>query len=301
MNSYLQMSYTVLGKSRVAMSAREILDAAYRLQLVPGHLFGKTQYKTLHARLSEDILRNRDGSVFTRTAPGRFALRSQMKGVRSTKAEYVAPQRQYQLKHFYVLCAEKRDIELVVNGCEGLFRFSSIENYFKKQVLFRHAEQSVKLVNLKILVIIRSDDSFLTLETNDNVGSGGGRSLGLLGYVKGDDADLFSADALGIDTAARRTIREQSTAPVEVIDMLSCLSDTDTLHCIFISNYDNKAEYVTLLKVFECFNPDEFICHISPSRYPRWTRVPAEVNDISSFEPVSQRIVLSDWPKTTLY
>jgi hypothetical protein len=42
---------------------------------VPPELYGKTQHKTLQARLSEDILRLRDRSAFFRTKPGYFFLR----------------------------------------------------------------------------------------------------------------------------------------------------------------------------------------------------------------------------------
>lgn len=56
------------------MTAKAILDAAYRAGIVPQHLFGKTQHKTLHARLSEDILLHRSSSVFFRTEPGYFFL-----------------------------------------------------------------------------------------------------------------------------------------------------------------------------------------------------------------------------------
>ena len=84
MNSYLQIAQSVLQKSRQPLSAREILDAAYRLQLVPEHLFGKTQYKTLQARLSEDLLRNRKRTIFARTGPGRFVLREQLSKKKQT-------------------------------------------------------------------------------------------------------------------------------------------------------------------------------------------------------------------------
>jgi hypothetical protein len=51
-----------------------MLDAAYRADIVPPHLHGKTQHKTLQARLSEDILKNKRNSVFYRTEPGYFFL-----------------------------------------------------------------------------------------------------------------------------------------------------------------------------------------------------------------------------------
>ncbi|MEI5680655.1 MULTISPECIES: hypothetical protein [unclassified Mesorhizobium] len=56
------------------MSARAIISAAYRAGIVPEHLYGKTQYKTLQARLSEEILYNRRNTLFFRTEPGVFFL-----------------------------------------------------------------------------------------------------------------------------------------------------------------------------------------------------------------------------------
>ena len=56
------------------MTAKGILDAAYKAGVVPHHLYGKTQEKTLQARLSEDILYHHNSSAFFRTEPGYFFL-----------------------------------------------------------------------------------------------------------------------------------------------------------------------------------------------------------------------------------
>jgi hypothetical protein len=56
------------------LSALEILRIAYREGIAPDHIQGRTQHKTLQARLSEDILRYRDGSKFYRPSPGKFFL-----------------------------------------------------------------------------------------------------------------------------------------------------------------------------------------------------------------------------------
>lgn len=55
------------------MTPAGILDAAYGAAIVPKHLFGRTQVKTLQARLSEDVLRS-PHSAFFRTEPGYFFL-----------------------------------------------------------------------------------------------------------------------------------------------------------------------------------------------------------------------------------
>jgi hypothetical protein len=56
------------------MTARGILEIAYKTGVVPAHLYGKTQEKTLQARLSEDILHWHHKSAFFRTEPGYFFL-----------------------------------------------------------------------------------------------------------------------------------------------------------------------------------------------------------------------------------
>jgi hypothetical protein len=74
-DAYLEIAATVLRAERRPLSPRAILTAAYRRGMVPPHLHGKTQHKTLQARVSEDIIARREQSAFFRTAPGRFFLR----------------------------------------------------------------------------------------------------------------------------------------------------------------------------------------------------------------------------------
>ena len=75
MSTYLTIAELVLKKAKRPLSARSILKKAYDAGLVPDQLYGKTQDKTLQARLSEDILHRRDHSPFFRTRPGTFFLR----------------------------------------------------------------------------------------------------------------------------------------------------------------------------------------------------------------------------------
>lgn len=75
MDTYLDIAERVLRQERRPLSALQILRAAYAAGLAPPYLKGRTQQKTMGARLSEDILHYREGSRFYRTAPGRFLLR----------------------------------------------------------------------------------------------------------------------------------------------------------------------------------------------------------------------------------
>lgn len=78
MSAYLVIAEEVLRRVRRPLTALQILRAAYEAGIAPPHLRGRTQGKTMGARLSEDILRCREESRFYRTAPGRFLLRELM-------------------------------------------------------------------------------------------------------------------------------------------------------------------------------------------------------------------------------
>lgn len=56
------------------MTAREILEWAYAADLMPVSLHGRTQHKTLHARISVDIRTRGESSLFYRAARGVFFL-----------------------------------------------------------------------------------------------------------------------------------------------------------------------------------------------------------------------------------
>jgi hypothetical protein len=76
LDAYLDIAEKVLRLERRPLSSRAMIGAAYRRDLVPPHLHGQTQHKTLGARISEDILALRERSLFFRAAPGRYFLRS---------------------------------------------------------------------------------------------------------------------------------------------------------------------------------------------------------------------------------
>lgn len=75
MNNYLKIADSVLAEVRRPMSARAIMKKGFSLGIIPSQLHGRTQHKTLQARLSEDILYRRTNSLFFRTRPGQFFLR----------------------------------------------------------------------------------------------------------------------------------------------------------------------------------------------------------------------------------
>ncbi len=291
MKSYLQIAQAVLQKSRQPLSAREILDAAYRFQLVPEHLFGKTQYKTLQARLSEDLLHNRKNTIFARTGPGRFVLRQQLNKAVRENVEYVAPLRAYQLKKFDVICAAQEDVDAMWTCSTSYAPFSGLAQAFTRQLPLLEVENERSIVHIRLFVTIKCLGKFLSLNSNLKESELSGRALGFSGYLKGMDADLFSVNPFGFDEASRRTLAEQTTLPKEDLHSLTSLIADQSLQCIRGLDQHKAGEAVVLLTSYECTEPDKLISHIPTHRSPRWIKVPAEINNLDSLEPVSRVVV----------
>ena len=231
MNAYLKLAKAVLSKSSQPLSAAEIMDAAYRLQLVPDHLYGRTQHKTLHARLSEDLLYNRDDTTFARAAPGKFVLREKLGAAKALRTEYIAPLRSYQLRKFDVLCAYKSQVVGAWRNDRDHVPLISVLEAFNRQLPLSQAERSPELAHLRIMVCIRNDDQVLTVNSLGDPSFGPGRSFGFLGYLKASDIDLFSQRGFGLNEASFRTLREQIGLSELELAKLSIPSTSKSLTC----------------------------------------------------------------------
>ena len=103
-DSYLDLAESVLKLAMRPMTPQEILHRAYVGGLVPRHLHGKTQHKTLTARLSIDILKFKERSKFFRPWPGRFFLSEFIQDEtlpREFRTPIVAQRRSRQLRKDY--------------------------------------------------------------------------------------------------------------------------------------------------------------------------------------------------------
>ncbi|MDA5193881.1 hypothetical protein [Govanella unica] len=170
-------------------------------------------------------------------------------------------------------------------------KFESIAHWFRREVPLRVAENDANLIYLRLFVMISSNNGLLTLTALDGSEFGSGRSIGLLGFIKGKDADLFSDEPYGINLAAKRTIAEQSNASIRQIHKLTSSKPSAAFHCISIADAPNRNSSVVVFVQYQCDSPDEFIDLFPSGRTPRWMRIPAEINDISTLEYISSRYV----------
>lgn len=134
-DAYLAIAEVVLKIERRPLSSVAILAAAYRHSIVPPHLHGGTQHKTVGAQISEDILDRREKSVFFRTEPGKFFLREFLTDM-TVPVEYRQP------------IATRRRVRELVRGPALAFSADDVR---------RLAPEGAKIEPDKIFDLLRND------------------------------------------------------------------------------------------------------------------------------------------------
>lgn len=107
-SSFLVMAEQVLEEIGHSMSARDIYNFASARGYIKSK--GRTPENTLRARLSEDLRRKDQGSIFIRTAANKFALRSWTK-TQDDIIEYKAPRFEKNYEDEYVVCLTQEQID----------------------------------------------------------------------------------------------------------------------------------------------------------------------------------------------
>jgi HB1, ASXL, restriction endonuclease HTH domain len=290
----------VLSRHSEPLTAKQILKHAKELKIVPTHLHGKTQHKTLQARLSEDILLRRWRSAFMRTEPGRFVLRNRVDSPfhqNNRIEEFPAPRRSDQLRQFNVLCFRSEHFnpndELQLVGQSKSFDFlRRCEAAYKKladvwkSVDYSFARIFVVLVRDKKMAVFNSDRSKSVADGNSSA-----KSIGLTGYVKEEDANLFASDAFGITEAVQRTVIEQfhMILPSNKLVDIAAISIRGILHSPKPLNENSLLVVASL----ECPLEFDLVRQLGSISAAEWLPVTDRRNDLSEFEVISQSVFSS--------
>lgn len=207
-NAYLYLAERILAQARRPMTPAEIIERAYLDNVVPDHLHGNTQHKTLQARLSEDVSRHVEGSKFFRTAPGRFFLKA-LKNDPSVpdihKTEWHAPPRRKELKRDRVLAVcwpeppnLRADLQLV--PFDKIYQSLERGRYVYEH--WRSLASSETYVPIHSFVVVHRDDEILSYRSGKFVPHSdplrGMRSIGFGGAVFASDVDLLYNSIFGI-------------------------------------------------------------------------------------------------------
>ncbi|MDH2355609.1 winged helix-turn-helix domain-containing protein [Bradyrhizobium sp. SSUT112] len=214
MDAYLDIASRVLREARRPLPPREILRRGLSAGIVPSSLYGKTQHKTLQARLSEDILFHRERSAFFRTQPGYFFLREFLTDP-AIPAEYrtpiVARRRRRELAYHHALAFDRSNAEALCK--EAVVAPSNVLTLLRRRH-YHYAssshEREVNDVLVWSFVLVLRDDLVLTYrhgryrEDRDNFLQK--RSLGFFCPVVHDDLTLFDQADHGIVSSGMRAL-----------------------------------------------------------------------------------------------
>jgi hypothetical protein len=207
-DAYLNVAEQVLLDSRRPLRPREIIDTAYAHQLLPWHLHGSTQHKTLHARMSEDVASNPALSRFFRTGPGVFFLQSFLEDPSiptNYKEPYFARPRRRELRRERILTLDGFNQEgsgvsdpfIGIKHLEGQFARGRYR-FIAPMELDRHPDG----IAVHSFVLVFHGNTVLSYRCGkffpDSAPLKGKRSIGLGGAVYASDPDMLFEDMFGI-------------------------------------------------------------------------------------------------------
>jgi predicted NUDIX family phosphoesterase len=186
MGVFLKAAYEVLRAAQVPLSAVEITLLAEKQKLLSSA--GKTPSQTMKSKLSTNILRQRDRSIFMRVDKGKFALREWEK----TYPEHIADRYQKALFDEKILVFPAQSLRRYIPGVglyAGEFDKAALLNECRPMQR-RLAEEDFSVVQLVSVFIIRHRDRYLTYKRTKRLPESrlhGVYSIGFGGHLNPSD------------------------------------------------------------------------------------------------------------------
>ena len=296
MDSYLEIARAVLRNSRQPLSARQILKTALQLQLVPRDLYGRTQHKTLQARLATDILKHRTKSAFYRVGPGRFFLRSFLIDHSIPlryRQEFHAPLRANQLGRFDVVVFPNESIARLAAKVSAPFGISRLLELPWRFARLNAVRQENRLVPFRFLLLLVADGRIFMDNRRPTAVEGDMHRqsvIGVEGFVKWGDLSLFSHDHFGLWDAAARVLLEQLELPARVRPKLEDHARWSAAQAVINTDDRNRLELMVYVR-FECTDINEIREAIDARASSEWMSSPIKVNDLDRFDKWSTRFI----------
>jgi len=276
------------------------LRDAYVTKLVPWHLYGKRQDRTLHARLSEDISTKRENSRFFRTAAGTFFLRSFLDDdsiPQEYRLEYFAPPRRKELARDAVLTVDLD--ELARAGGPGpapavamveLLRSGRYTYQTYPQIA---ATKGCAAVHSFVVVHRRNEVlSFRTgkfFPTSDPLF--GKRSIGIGGAVLATDVDMLFESLVGIIANGIAELCYAIGLPRRLAEMARYGNEVKPWLCV---PHDRASETVPVVHVVlgyacpESFTPSKAALSLNDVR---WIDFRNPGNSIEDYDSASRHVL----------
>jgi len=285
MSSYLDIAEKVLDQSKRPMSSRAILDLAYEKGMVPPRLYGKTQHKTLGARLSTDILQNKSRSRFFRTESGVYFL-TKFLSDNSIPAKFKNPR-----------IVKRRSRELIQEPVLAVNAPLFDERPLKDDSqLFENSEylnvtDETALTFIWVFSLVRRGDNILTYRQGRYRESSQSflnkRAIGFRAPVYQRHKDLFSKDGFGIFNAAFESV----SFDLDISEQSFGRHDTDfhSEYCSIKTSIDSGGRNTLIVGCFincpDWFEPTNKRLSLNDLK---WVSINSKPNNLDDFDPWSQ-------------
>lgn len=314
MNSYLEAAELVFKDERRVLGVWDILILANSRKYLTDKLGGKTPYKTMQARLSEEIVRNGDNSRFVRTAPGKFFLRELLPENPEAKISATL----YQAKKRRPLEPEEKVLCIPKELFEEMGRFQGIENRYEefcKKILQPQnivylprlqAEATRKFKQIITYTSIFKEDQILSFKRGvfnwvENF-LRGQRCIGFGGHVTESDFTLFDSKDFGITNNVFREINEELSLPLADKKALAIGKDLKPVGVLNDDSSHNGQRHLAILFNYKIQSPEEWT---PPKRGEtsitklKWQELDASSLNLREFEYWSQLVLRKLIPNIT--
>lgn len=253
-DSYLTLARQILLARGKPLTATEILTEAEKYGMLPEHLRGKTMYKTLQARISEEIVRNRFRSGFYRTNPGTYFLRELAEdpyvGSKVAK-EYPSIPRRKPLRRQRVLCVTRPKHSFDrVKLCDLTWLFGEFDSGNSLYMHKLEADRNASLLQVLTFTVVVKGESVLVHKVGkftEHTNFRGCSSIGFRSFLSEFDIDLLNDDTVG----ARRNSSRELIRHIHFCEHHLC--DLDIINRMRVSGalIDAEHQYAGIIVTFD--------------------------------------------------
>ena len=302
-DAYLNVAEQILLGLRRPLRPREIINAAYAHQLLPLHLHGSTQHKTLHARMSEDVAENPTSSRFFRTGPGVFFLRSLLDDPSIQpvfKEPYFAPPRRRELRRERILTLDRSEPDWEA-GLDPIVNLKRLETEFVRGryrfITPRELDRRQSGVAVHSFVLVFHQETVLSYRCGkffpDTAPLKGKRSIGLGGAVYASDPDMLFEDMFGIIASGINELGHGIGLSKVLSEQARYGGLVQPYLAVLVSGAGSRPGVMHVVLAYECpsdFRPSKAALSVSDLR---WLDIRNPANTLNGFDVTSELLFSS--------
>jgi hypothetical protein len=284
------------------------LRLGFALGVVPEHLHGKAQHKTLHARLSEEIARRPEQCTFFRTAPGRFylkALAAEQSAPQPHRKVHRAPPRRKELRRDLMLAikatrAPSPAPEVRLSAADLRLAF---EEGAYAYLPWKGLRTTLEYLPVHSFIVVHQDGHALSYAKGrfrpDSDRLLASRSIGFGGAIFASDADFLFDSLHGIVENAIADLVQSIGLPRRMADDARYGSSVRPQFAV--REPSTRNEHLDVVLSFAC--PADFhpVKTALSSNDLRWISLTSPLNDLSAYEPTSRKLLEFGWTRDFIW